>query len=366
MLHNKIKVVHIITSLYFGGAERLLFDLVSEIDRDKFDITVITVVDGGPLVADFVKNGVPVLVNKKNSWLGLGLVWRLNKQLREIKPDIVHTHLFGGDAWGRLAAIFARVPVIISTAHNSDMDEGRIKKIIKFILSFGTKKVVAVSRAVKDYVVEVEKIPASKMIVIYNGVRREKFFDAEPSVFENSMVRLAVIARLAEQKGHDILLEAAAKMKNKNVLLRFLGSGPLEAALKTRASELGIAKRVEFLGAQSDVAAFLKQTDIVVLPSRWEGLGLVLIEASLSARPIVAARVGGVPEVIEDKKNGLLVPANNPERLAQAIDWLIDHPKEARAMGWRACNNAERFDLGQMVANYEKLYLQLCQSYSKA
>ncbi len=359
MPQAKIKIVHIVTSLRFGGAEKLLWDMARFLNQSRFEMTVITVVGGGPLEDKFRELGVKVIINEKKSRLGLGLVGRIKKQLKEIQPDIVHTHLFAGDCWGRLAAWKAGVPVIVSTAHNTDRDEGSMKKYIKWLLSFPTKKVVAVSEAVKQYVIRSEKVAAAKVAVIYNGVDVAKYLRPGAAVLSGGKPVIGVIGRLAPQKGHATLLRAVASMRHHEARLKVVGDGALEKDLKRLASTLGIEDRTEFMGARQDVDKILDQIDILVLPSLWEGLGLVLIEASLAGRVVVGSRVGGIPEVVRDKETGRLVPPGDEKALADTLDWLIDHPEAARKLAWAAQEFAKKFDIKKMVGQYEKMYIDL-------
>lgn len=356
---RKIKIVHVITSLGYGGAERLLLDLARHIDHHKFELSVITVVGGGPLKEEFERAGVKVIVNHKLTKPGLGVFVKIWWQLKKIQPDIVHTHLFAGDFWGGLAAKRASVPLIVSTAHNLDMDEGPRKKKIKQRLAQFTDKIIAVSMAVKKYCVKTEGVPEEKVTVIYNGVEIDKFFDHSPKLFSHHVVKIGVIGRLAEQKGQAILLEALPLMRQKDVMVKIAGEGPLEKSLKEEVTNLNLEKQVEFVGIQKDVAGFLKTVDIVAMPSRWEGLGLVLIEASLAGRIIVASNTGGIPEVVKNNETGLLVPPGNPQKLAEALDWVIEHKIDAMAMGLRAQSYCKKFDIKNMADQYENLYQKL-------
>ncbi|MBI3626864.1 glycosyltransferase [Candidatus Uhrbacteria bacterium] len=353
---QKIKVVQIITALGVGGAERLLLDLAGNLDQAVFDVTVMTVVGGGALEDGLRLLDVPVLVNHKRGKLGLLTLWRIYRQIKKIQPDIVHTHLFGGDTWGRLAAHFAGVPIIISTAHNTDLDEGVIKKFLKKFLAGWTYKVVAVSEAVKKYSIEVEKIPSAKLDVIHNGVRILDFFQADPKILSGTTPTILVMARLAPQKGHAVLFKALTQMKNQNVKVILAGDGPEKGNLQKLAASLGLASRVEFRGAKNDMTQLLPSCDIVALPSLWEGLGIVLIEASLAGRAIVASSVGGVPEVVQAGQTGLLVPPGEVAPLAQALDWLTENPLEASKMGIRARDFALKFDIKEMAKAYGVLY----------
>jgi glycosyltransferase involved in cell wall biosynthesis len=356
---KKIKIIHIITSLNFGGAERLLLDLARHLDKERFEVKVATVVGGGLLQSEFEKAGVPVKIFEKKSKIGLGVIWRIAKYLRAERPDIVHTHLFGGDTWGRLAAILARVPVIISTEHNTNFDEGGVKRMVKKLLSWKTKRIVAVSEAVRNYSVTIDHLRPQKLLVIPNGIETEKFAAVVSKKFGNPPI-IGVVGRLEEQKGHKYLFEALNLIKTIPWILWVVGDGSLKNELEQLAKDLSLRERIIFLGARRNVAEILSQIDIFVLPSLWEGLGLAVLEAAAAGKPIVASHVGGIPGIIEDGVTGLLVPPKNVKNLADGLEHVLLGEGEAQKMGERAREVVrEKFDIHRMVAAYEKLYEEL-------
>jgi len=360
MNDKKIKLVQIITSLGYGGAERLLFDLVRNLDKKNYDVSVVCVVRGGPLVKEFENLGIDVKIIGKPTKLGLGAVYKIYKYLKVKKPKIVHTHLFGGDTWGRMAAILARAPVIISTEHNINLDEGFIKRVFKRFLSGLTTQIIAVSQAVKDYSVKTDRINPDKIEVIYNGVDLKKFYNPRPEFFANKIPVIGVIARLDEQKGHRYLLEALARIKDYNFEVWLVGDGSLKNKLAKQAEALSIKNKVKFFGAKDDVRPILDKIDLFVLPSLWEGLGIAVLEAGAAARPVISTKVGGVPEIISDKKTGLLVEPKDPAGLAEAIKWILENQLKAQTMALALQKEVkEKFSLEKMVKEYDSLYQSL-------
>jgi glycosyltransferase involved in cell wall biosynthesis len=356
---KRIKIIYIITRLNIGGAEMMLLDLARHLSPEFFEVKVATVVGNGPLVEDFRKAGIEVSVFEKKGKIGLGVIWKIRRYLRREKPEIVHTHLFGGDTWGRAAAILARVPIIISTEHNTNLDEGWGKRKIKKFLSFFTKKIVAVSQAVRDYSVARDRIKAKKIVVIPNGIEIEKFSVAEKDRFSDPPV-VSVVGRLEEQKGHKYLFEALNLIKTIPWVLWVVGDGSLKSNLELLAKDLDLRERIIFLGARRNIAEILSQIDIFVLPSLWEGLGLAVLEAAAAGKPIVASRVGGIPEIITDGKTGILVEPKNVKSLADGLEHMLLGVSEAKAMGERAREMVkEKFGVEIMVEQYEQLYKNL-------
>ena len=363
MIKERIKIVYIINSFALGGAERLLLDICQRLDKEKFQIAVCSATSGGPLAKDFEALNIAVKVFAKKGRLGLGLIWRIYKFLKEQKPQIVHTHLFGGDTWGRIAAILARAPIIISTEHNINLDEPGLKKKIKWLLSWPTDKIIAVSQSVKDYAVKADKIKPEKIDVIYNGIDLQKFaFRGYQAIEKNNKIKAVVLARLEPQKGHEYLLEALPLLIEKypDFVLNIIGCGSLEKKLKNQAKDLNLGQKVVFWGRRLDPENILPQMDFFILPSLWEGLGIAILEAQAVGLPVLASKTGGIPEIIEDGKTGLLFEPANPPAIFAAIDKLLSNQELAEKMVKNAYQQVnEKFNLSKMVKAYEKLYLDL-------
>lgn len=356
---QKIKIIYIITSLNFGGAERMLLDLVKNLDKERYEVKLATVVSGGSLVDEFRDAGIEVNIFQKKSKLGFGVIWQIYKFLKQENPKIVHTHLFGGDTWGRLAAILARVPVIISTEHNTNLDESWFKRKVKKFLSLFTKRIVAVSEAVRQYSLAVDHINKKKIVVILNGIEVEKFIAISEKKYSSPPI-IGVIGRLEKQKGHEYLFEALNLIKTIPWVLWVVGDGTLKGRLERLAQDLSLRERIIFLGARRNIVEILSQIDIFVLPSLWEGLGLAALEAAAAGKPIVASRIGGIPEIIEHEVTGILVEPKNVKSLADGLERMLLGEVEAKEMGKRAREVVvQKFSVEKMVREYEKLYEEL-------
>jgi len=368
-MENKIKIVYLINSLALGGAEKLLLDICRLIDKDKFEVFVCTVNGSGPLYSQFEKLGINLKIFQKKSKIGLNVIGQIYKFLKEIKPQIVHTHLFAGDTWGRIAAIFARTPIIIVTEHNLNLDEGFIKKLIKLILSWFTDKIIAVSEGVRDYSIKIEKIKADKLEVVYNGIDLEKFAFRGYKPIDLANVKAGVVARLEKQKGHQYLIAALPLILKKypNLILNIIGTGSLEHELQSQIENLNIKDKVIFRGAQLELDKILEQMDLFILPSVWEGLGIAILEAQAVGVPVLASNVGGVKEIVIDKKTGLLFEPKDPQGIFEAVDNLILNPNLQKEIVDNAYNQViKKFSLDQMIKAYTDLYLNLIKNINNS
>lgn len=363
---KKIKTAYVLCGLSYGGAERLVLDLIKNLDKEKFSIYLITIKGGGELLPEFQTAGINIYLLNKKSRLGILTIWRLKKYLQKEQIDIIHTHLFAGDTWGRLAAILAKVPVIISTEHNVNLDEGIIKKTIKRWLSHFTKKIVAVSRAVKEYQIDAEKIDPAKIQIVYNGIDLAKF----PFLTDYQLrqpLTLGIIGRLEPQKGHLVTFNALSLILKKYSLtkLMIIGQGSQKKILEQAAKNLKIEKNLIWQPPQENVGSVLNQLDLLLIPSLWEGLGLIALEALSVGLPVVASNIHGLKEVITNEETGFLVEPNNPEQLAEKIINIIDHPENLTKTRTKGREKVETFfEIRRMTTAYQKIYLELYENTS--
>ncbi|MDO8621780.1 MAG: glycosyltransferase [bacterium] len=355
-----IRLVHIMTSFGIGGAEQLVLDVCRRLDRKRFNCTVVAIVAGGPMRAEFHEAGIATEVVGKPSKLGVGAIRKLTEFLRVERPDIVHTHLFGGDTWGRIAAFRAGVPHVVSTEHNINHDEGFVKRLVKRRLAARTERIIGVSDAVRNYSIRIDRTPPGKIMVIPNGVDLERF-RPQPR-HEGGRIRFMSVGRLVPQKGHDVLLDALAVLRDtlSSASLTIVGDGPLRPHLEAQARTYHIQDRIQFLGFRRDLPDLYARADIVVLPSRWEGFGMAAIEASACGLPVVASAVGGLREAVIDQETGVLVPPEEPKLLAEAMrDLAIDRPRQA-LLGHAGRRHVERnFDINRVTQRYAELYESL-------
>jgi len=359
MIFFMIKVCHVIGRLAYGGAERLLLDICRKIDKNQFELSVVSLKKDNPLAEQFADAGVEVKNIEKRGKLDFSLTARLAQYFRTAKPDIVHTHLFLADFWAGRAARLAGVKRVISTKHDI-LSEDALRDYFGRKARQRCDKVVAISKATREYLVENEKISCDKIEVIYNGIDINKFYCEKPLILENEELVIGTVGRLVREKGQKHLIRACRFIKNNAWRLIVVGDGPLKKELSNLSTSLGIADRVRFAGEQDDVRPALEEMDVFVLPSISEGLSLVILEAAAAGKVVIATKVGGVPEIIKDKENGLLFKPKNIEQLVGHLNWVDEHREEARKMAAGLQRKVlQSFDINKTIKEYEGLYLKL-------
>ena len=357
------RILYAITELDVGGAEKALAQLATRLDRDAFAPEVACLAGQGPIAALLRQNGVPVHLLKARGKLDVRALWRLRKLCRT--ADIVHSFLFHANIAARLAAIATGTAAVISAARVAERSRPR-RRTLECRTHRLVDAEVCVSNGVRDFLAA-GGFPRTKLVVIPNGVDVARFEGRDPA-FKGRMglsrdTRLVTtIGRLHEQKGIAAFLHAAASILQSRSDCHFLvvGTGPLEADLRRLAAELHIARHVAFLGYTDRVAEVLKATDVFVLASLWEGMPNAVLEAMAAATPVVATRVEGTEDVVEDGRTGLLVPPGDTPGLVNSILKLLDHPALAAEQGQAAQAHVRRhFPLETMVRRHEELYIEL-------
>ncbi|MCL6447510.1 MAG: glycosyltransferase family 4 protein [Armatimonadetes bacterium] len=371
---KKFRVLHLIRPAA-GGMKNHLLSLLSRLNPDLFEI--VAACPDGPLAAEIAHAGFRAVALPLVGELSFRKDWEtirlLVKILREEKIAILHAHSAKAGFVGRLAARLARTPVIFLTAHNSIFYEDwpAWKKMIlaaaERALSRVTDRIITVSEALRRELMQKEGINPDRIVTIYNGIgpapgrppRERRQVLRELGLPPLGQV-VGTIARLAPQKGVGYFLKAAAMLvKDYQVNFLIVGGGPLRRQLESEAISLGLQNRVVFTGEREDVPAILPVFDIFVLPSLTEGFPLTILEALAAGRPVIATRVGGIPEAIVDNYTGLLVKPGDPAGLALAIAELLSDRERALALGraGQACAR-DRFTVAQMVRRVEEEYIK--------
>lgn len=373
---GKNRLVHIVEDLEIGGLERVIASIVLGMDRSKYDVEAWCLARGGKIAEEIVDRGVTVKILGMATYHNPLKIIELAKLMRRHNVDIVHAHGYFGSTFGRIAAILARAPVIVTHVHTTYYGFKKRHLIIERCLSVFTDKIICVSQAVKKFVVERERISAQRICVIYNGVGKSFLREGDTDCdadraslgFNNGDFVVITVASITPHKGHRVLIDAVRRLSKKHDQLRLLivGDGPLSNELKSYINELGLSSKIVFTGQRKDVASLLRLANVFVLPStEREGFGIVLVEAMTSCLPLIGTRVGGIPEVIEENVNGFLVTPGNPEELAVAIEKLISDKTVSERMSWMGRKIFEKkFTVAKMTESIESLYDEIIEGRS--
>jgi len=383
------KVVHIITRLDQGGSARNTMLTVLGHDRNQFEPVVVTGQAGtwnaqGGLAATMDNfmlleraairyYMVPSLVRHISPKADLAALWKLIVLLRLEQPHIVHTHTSKAGVLGRLAAWITGVPTIVHTPHGH-VFYGHFGSISSWVfvqieraLALITDELIALTTAEKAEHLERGIGCADRFAVIPSGIDIDRFKQARragkviPEWFDCPLDATVIgsVGWLTDIKGHRFLVDAVAQLKQEHPHLHLviLGSGDQHEALLRQARIAGISQAVHLVGHREDVELALAGMDCFVLPSLNEGMGRALIEAMAAGLPVIASRVGGIPALIEDEKNGLLVPAEDSHALAIALRRILSDPAWAHTLGQNAMQSiGTGYGVPAMVRAIESIY----------
>ena len=318
-------------------------------------------------LGDLRTAGVRVLGLKRTSAAQVWAWWPLYRLLRRERVDVLHTHKFGSNLWGTVIGRLARVPVIIAHEHTWSYEGKPWRRIgDREVIARGATRFIAVSREDRRRMIEIEKIDPSDVMFLPNGIPAPPPASggdvrAELGIAPGAPV-IGTVSVLRPQKALDVLLRATQALLPEFPGLKVLiaGEGDRRFALEDLTKELGLEDSVMFLGVRTDVPDVLAALDVAVSSSDFEGSPLSVMEFMEAARPIVATRVGGVPDLIEDGVHGLLVEPQDPAAFAAAVARMLRDRDAARAMGERARERRRtEFDIDVMVRRLEALYTEL-------
>jgi glycosyltransferase involved in cell wall biosynthesis len=369
-----LKVLQVIKCLGYGGAERLLVDTVTAADPERVEYEVAYVNrEQDALVPAITASGIPVhpLGASNNADLRWMLAFR--KLVKTGRYDVVHFHLPYAAALGQVVLSSLRPserPGVVYTEH-SLWDRARlVNRIVLRASLLNDERLIAVSQASYD------ALPASlrrRATTVVHGIKLSRADDlvarreemrararSELAVAEDELLFMTV-ANLRPEKGYDVLLDAARAIANRGLPIRFaaVGRGPLGPVLQTRHGELALGDRFYFLGQRDDVLELLAGADAFVLASRHEGQPVALMEATSVGLPIVASSVGGVPQVLDNEVDALLVPPGDAAGLADAIERLASDGHLRARLAQSARRKSSQFDMAAASRTITDIYLQV-------
>jgi glycosyltransferase involved in cell wall biosynthesis len=367
--NRRIKVLHLLVTMPVGGAEDMVAAVVKGLDPERFEAGCACLGQPGPMGEELRAGGYAVaslgLDLKRDSTRRL--VAGVRSLLQEARPDILHTHLYHPNLYGRLAALGLGLKGIVATVHNLYTRVKWHRSLWNWVLGRVSDYVVVFSPQVGQDVRRYDRVPASRLRLVSPGVRIEELqVAATPAAARKRLglkgFCLGTVARLEEQKGHEYLLAAVRQVLPEipHLTLVLVGDGQRREFIQQQVEELGLTDVVRLLGTRRDVPLILRALDLYVQPSRWEGIPLTLLEAMGAGLPVISTRVGRAAEVIRDGECGRLVPPGDRESLAAAILELYQHPEWRREWGAQARQRIiDHYSLDTMLRQFADLYLEL-------
>jgi glycosyltransferase involved in cell wall biosynthesis len=344
-----VKVLHLINTLSAGGAELHLLTLCRQLKRQGVEPVVAClrehVKEARSLRVDFENEGIRVVRLEADGQYDLRSITRLAGLVARERPNVLHTHLPRADLAGVFRGIFhPSVPWVCSVHDIHDKSwSGRWTLPLFTFIWRRADRVVAISHAVKDWLVKERRVPSEKVTVIHYGIEPERFSQPKADLRAgwnlNGDAIVGSLGRLEPRKGHDCLIQAmpATLERHPNAHLLIGGHDPSGYGKNLQAliDRLRLNSHVRLLGAQNDVPSFFKALDVFAFASRSEGFGQVVIEAMAAGKPILANKIPPITEIVRDGETGILVNPDDPQAFADAIAWLVTHPEQAQQMGRR-------------------------------
>lgn len=353
MADRKIKIFYLIGSSEIGGTEKMLFSLIENLNKDKFQIAVIGIKGKGKFTEELRKRKIELYVlNLKKNFFSF---FKLLKILKNKKPDILHCFLFAGNIIGRIAGKLAGVKVIISSQRSEDKWRKWYHWLIDRITVRWADLIISNSYAGKKVLVEKGKIPAEKIKVIPNGI---KIISGEKRKEKKELI-VGTVGNLKKAKGHIYLIKAAIRVLKNFPEVKFvlIGEGGLKNFLMEKVEEAGIKKNFIFTGFIPEVIEYVKEFDVFVFTSLWEGCPVSLLEAMSMGVVPVSFGVGDIPYIVGDGREGFIVPPYDYVELARRIEMLLKDKELREEMGKKAKERIEKeFNLKKMIERHEKLY----------
>ncbi len=361
-MSKKIKILQILPSLTKAGAEQVVFNLLNNLNQDKYELGLLLFKDNdeGKTWKQILANkNIQVKCLKKRCLFDFFNFYQIIRHLYSFKPDIVHTHL-GGDIYGRLAAKMVGIKIIVSTEHNINRQEKYSALQLKKITAKFAKKIFAVSQAVAQDANKRYKLKTEQLAIVYNGIDLSNFISNNLEIKPKPVLTVGTLSRLTQQKGLNVLIEAVSQSKHNDFIVKIAGQGELKADLENQIKQLNLSNRVSLIGPVK-AADFLSAIDIFVFPSLWEGLGLSLLEAGAMCKVVIASDVDGIKEIVNEK-SGFLFKVGQAEDLAKQLDKVIDNfyvplvQEKANNLNIKIKTD---FSLEKMIITYDNWYHKL-------
>lgn len=353
-------VVEVVPKFKLAGAERMAESLICGLAELGVEVHAASLYDfESPITSGLRERAIPLQSFGKRDGLDLSIVGKLRRYFKAVRPDIVHTHLYAAK-YAIPAAHASGVPVCLHTVHSiASEDLSGIDTVLqRWFYSHGWAVPVAISPEVKRTVSEEYGIPEDEVPMVLNGVARRTL--PKRDVKSDSPFTFLHIGRFEPVKNHELLLDAfrIVHATHEDCRLVLVGKGPLLERVRLKVENLGLSKSVEIVGEVADVAPYLAEADVFVLPSEYEGLPITLVEALQAGVPCIASNVGGIPDIVHDGGNGLLVEPTL-DAVAQAMARVLDDRALLSRLARNTLNADSPFTQEKMTCGYYQIMLEV-------
>ncbi len=357
---QKINVLYVIPSLNIGGSEKKVMTFLKYLNRDVFTPFLMLITEKGSLFEEAKKLDIEMVVVNKKHRFDLSVVSRMEKYMRLKNIDIVHVFTSTGKLWGRLAAKKARVKVIIST-EESLFRNTFIDRLLERYFASKTDAIIANSHQTMLSQINSTHLKPSLFHVIHNGIDYSLFLNEIKKEEKLGVTRILCVARLDFRKGLFYLVDAIKLLVDLGypVQLSIAGDGPLRVSINQRIEELHLQEHIHMLGFVHDIPKLMKTHDLFVLPSLEEGFGNVILEAMSSNLYVIATKVGGIPEIIQNEDLGTLIEPKSSDDIRDAIIFAIEHKELIQKRISHALIHSKKFSYEYMIQSHEELYQKL-------
>lgn len=353
-----MRVIQIMPDFGVAGAEIMCENLVYELQKRKVEVSVVSFYNYHSVITERIEEaGIKIYYLSKKPGPDLSIFYKLLKIFRVEKPDVIHTHRYAIQ-YAVPAAIIVNIKTKIHTVHNiADKENGKLtRKLIKIFLKKYGVIPVALSKEIQKTIEKEYGLVPKQVPIVFNGI------DLKRCIVKNSYdiegdFKILHIGRFSDQKNHMGLLEAYFEFQKsyKNTTLYLIGDGEKKQQIIDFIIENHIEEKVKLLGIKDNVYPFLNQADVFVLPSNYEGVPMSLIEAMGTGLPIIATKVGGIMDMLEDHKNALLIE-NNKISIVNALYCLANNQELRETIGNNAIQRAKVFSAEHMAEAYEGIY----------
>lgn len=363
---ERMKVAIVLMHFNYGGGERMVSLLASNLDINKLDARVYCIYgdpQGTPMEQEILNHGVSITYLRKGIGFSLRCLFRVWQEMSAFKPEVIHTHL-GAGVYCAPWTLFHKSRMIHTLHSIPEKESGRIRSaVMRCMYKLGKAIPVAISDTNRKLTASYYNLDVQSVECVVNPVNASAFETYSKNPWPSRSYDFIHIARFEDEKNHHGFVHCIAKMiaskpECKDVKIALVGGGPLEEVVKSEVVRLGISDNVTFLGIRDDIPALLGDSRCLILPSKFEGLPMTILEAMAAGLPVIATRVGGVPDVVEDGVTGLLAETGDERSLISAMEALYGNEELSQRMGSEARKRIGRYASPVVAEEYSTLYIK--------